>query len=437
MANKPITTWENERGISQQYNGQGSHACEHHNGSKQTQQNQQEESEEKGEQPGTVYQPAPGSSLTISELVPALQVLDDSDNKDANGDQSSQSQREQEQPTEPHGYYLRQETVVHNPYWPDVSDFCGQDGTWTSWHLSLLSKFDCSWKYFQSESSKITYARDHCKGAAFETIKYRADLHGPNPYSSVDDLLRDLELTFGETDQAYKSMADLTNPKFRMGLWTPNETLNQFIVRLNTAFGSLDFEDWVKKRYLMNHLTRDLCMHFIYLPRTMSYVEAVDHLRMVDFEVNRLDEIRPDEKPGVNRLDETRPDEKPGVNNRLDEIRSDEKPGGSKSPDSRRRRRGRRGRRRTPEPEIKTTTRDVSYTVHFESYPTELKEVLRNQARCCKCGETGHRARDIDAPCKDKRPLSVKAMTEKLKLNNSTDPDIGWTDPDHEVDSTL
>lgn len=95
----------------------------------------------------------------------------------------------------------------------------------------MESKFRQSALLYTCEQDKIDYIRDHCKEAAFEVIKTKANPTSPNAYLTVLEMIQDLENMFGEFDKVAKSDALLNDPKFGMAISNPKETFDEFLAR--------------------------------------------------------------------------------------------------------------------------------------------------------------------------------------------------------------
>ncbi|KAF1980553.1 hypothetical protein K402DRAFT_426137 [Aulographum hederae CBS 113979] len=267
-----------------------------------------------------------------------------------------------------------------NNKWPDIKDYFGdnerQRAEYPQWRSSIHSKFRNSWDMFSIDQAKIDYVRDKCKSAAFNVVETRADLEGPNPYMTFEEMLQDLDDMFAEHDPMGKADALLHSADFAM---KKGERFETFLARFTKVAAVLQMTEHAKiancKRLLSGRLKGKINDGTSYT----SYNELVRRCKQCDTDLFIL---------------------------WGDESKKDNVTTGGGSGAGRGRGSGHRGRsanRSTSRTGERTTTR-AAHVI------TRLKTV----GACFKCGERGHMSFQPDAPCKSTPYLSDDAIQLKF-----------------------
>lgn len=158
-------------------------------------------------------------------------------------------------------------------------------------HLKL--KFMMSWELFETEVAKILYIRDHCKETVYDIIKARADLNNPDPYVISDEVITDLEQTFGDFDKEGKAEAELQNPKAAIRAKDSKETFNAFHSRFTAIIAPLNMSEREKCGHLRRLIAVRLKYRILDYPSSIIYRELVTRLRQIDLNTRLVDEQSP------------------------------------------------------------------------------------------------------------------------------------------------
>ena len=175
--------------------------------------------------------------------------------------------------------------------YPHVAFFRGNNtdrDMYEGWKIHLEAKFRIDSHLFANEESKISYIKDHCKDSAFDVIQARIHPTSNNPYLTAEEMIGDLDLKFGESDDFDLRLTNelkLRDYNFRMG---PEESLEDFVARYTTlvaplSYGSkekLDNFRWKLPTRLIDGLAGSYTRDF---NQFVSQAHAVDHrLRKMD-----------------------------------------------------------------------------------------------------------------------------------------------------------
>ena len=163
-----------------------------------------------------------------------------------------------------------------NKKYPDVPLFFGEKEQWDAWRLHLNSKFRQSAVLFNYESNKMDYIRDHCRGAAFDILKARADLLSDDLYTSIQEMISDLDDHCGIYDKMAVCDAQLHSPNFAM---KKSETFDQFHTRFSTTVAPLRYGDLHKISALRRLITPKLRYQVADGFTPVSYRQFVARLR--------------------------------------------------------------------------------------------------------------------------------------------------------------
>ena len=253
-----------------------------------------------------------------------------------------------------------------NKHYPDVPEFYGDPTEWEAWQLHLDSKFRASAMLFPTDQSRIDYIRDHCKSTAFNVIKARCLRDAPDPYTSADEMLGDLNNMYGEFDAYGKADATLHSPDFGM---QKNETFDEFLARYTATIAPLQLPEQSKISQLTRTITRRLRFLTINGIKPVVFKDYVQRLRQCDLNMRLTDQ-----QHGHRYHEE------------FDGYSTDRSSESSKSNKSYR---------------TSKTTRSRGY-FGTNQHSEETLERLRHEGKCYRCQKSGHMATDQDAPCKGK-----------------------------------
>ncbi|KAF1980646.1 hypothetical protein K402DRAFT_399245 [Aulographum hederae CBS 113979] len=170
-----------------------------------------------------------------------------------------------------------------NNKWPDIKDYYGdsekQRMEYPQWRASIRSKFRNSWDMFTTDQTKIDYVRDKCKTTAFNVIETRADLEGPHPYDTFEEMLKDLDDMFAEHDPMGKADAQLHSADFAM---KKGERFEAFLARFTKVAAVLQLTEHGKisncKRLLSGRLKNKINDGTSYT----SYNELIQRCKQCD-----------------------------------------------------------------------------------------------------------------------------------------------------------
>lgn len=304
-----------------------------------------------------------------------------------------------------------------NKKYPDVTNFYGTHDRdqWEPWLQHLYSKFRQSWSLFSEEQDKIEYVRDHCKATAYEVIKTRAEFNAQDPYTSVEDIIADLDAMFGEFDKTGKANALLHDPNFNMGVIDKNETFEIFYSRFAAAIAPLNYSEEHRIFHLERTISPRLKWKIADGVKPTSFKDLVARLRQLDQTIRQLEASTPGRGA---------PSRNSGGGNNANGKNSG---GGNSSGNS-----GGNGGNSNTTPSGRGnagrgsgntgstgTPRPYTYT-----YSPALIERLKKENRCFKCLEVGHNNYDKSRPCKGKQSLNKEQVEAKLAA-------VGWEVEDY------
>ena len=171
--------------------------------------------------------------------------------------------------TASHAYHIK---------YPDIDDFYGDREKWEQWREDLLTKIWTCPLQFPTEQHKINYARRHTKGTAYDIIKTRARIDSESPYSTIDELLKDLHVSFGQAEdiKQRKAYAKVFDDNFRMA---ETEKFETFITRYTAAVAGLQIIDEVLIHQLKMKLSPTLRHNIWHLAGVHEYQKFVEGLR--------------------------------------------------------------------------------------------------------------------------------------------------------------
>ena len=169
----------------------------------------------------------------------------------------------------------------------DIDDFYDDREKWKQWKENLLTKiWTCSLQ-FSIEQHKINYTRRHTKKTAYDIIKTRARIDSENLYSTIDELLKNLNDSFDENENIKQSKVyvKLFDDKFRM---IEIEKFEIFITRYIAIIVDLQIIDEILIYQLKLKLSFALRYFIDHLTETHKYHEFVNDLRYIAQHVEEL-----------------------------------------------------------------------------------------------------------------------------------------------------
>jgi hypothetical protein len=178
------------------------------------------------------------------------------------------------------------DTSAHNPRYPDISDYHGKPsedlGQWTA---AADTKFARSWANFPTEWSKIEYLRDHCKNTAYSVVKLRALRRSEDPYETAEQLINDLEMNFGMSNEDRKASAlqKLTSGSCKQ---RQNEGASEWLARYNLTATEAQLDQATRRFYALQNLNNDYKSSATQNARTgESWVEFCARLRQLEKDI--------------------------------------------------------------------------------------------------------------------------------------------------------
>lgn len=274
------------------------------------------------------------------------------------------------------------------PKWTEPPKFSGNRAEWRKWRIHLQTYIRvCAWQ-FPTAQHEIDYTRDHLGGEAYDTIENRADPESGDPYYSLEDMLRDLELLYGEKNKVAKAEAKLKDNNFRMAVVNRSETFEQFVARFNAAVAPLRLDDEAKIRHLRWGMTKGLQRGTAHLSGIKTdYHAFVEGVRDTN---DYVDDMSLD---NVHRLRDPQTASRP-------------------KPDTARNANGysTRAYRKDTVPERTTKIGGHSIT----RFPAYIRAKILGEGRCFKCLEKGHRPTENNAPCKHSPVVAKEEAIIKL-----------------------
>jgi hypothetical protein len=142
----------------------------------------------------------------------------------------------------------------HNPRYPDIGDYHGKPNEdLEQWTAAADTKFARSWANFPTEWSKIEYLRDHCKGTAYSVVKLRALRRSETPYKTVEELISDLEMNFGMSNEDRKAAAlqKLVSGDCKQKM---NEGASEWLARYNLIATEAQLDQATRRFYALQNL---------------------------------------------------------------------------------------------------------------------------------------------------------------------------------------
>ena len=270
---------------------------------------------------------------------------------------------------------------AHNPRYPDISDYHGKPSEdHEQWTAAADTKFARSWANFPTEWSKIEYLRDHCKDTAYSVVKLRALRRSENPYATAEQLINDLEMNFGMSNEDRKAAAlqKLTGGDCKQ---KQNEGASEWLARYNLTATEAQLDQATRRFYALQNLNSNYKTSATQNARTgESWSEFCARLRQLEKDIAAAY----------------------GNGN------------GSTSSSSNKRRDGRDKNDKSGK-----STRDNSY-----HRPKEQFKIIQDKKLCARCLKPGHFPSSPNAPCQDRR---MTAWDKSLEIN-SVDTDSQPTD---------
>ena len=260
----------------------------------------------------------------------------------------------------------------HNTKYPNIDNFNGDTDVdnYDSWRLHVEAKLRQSAIMFNSEQDKIDYVRAYCKGSAFNVIKDRASLNAVKPYSTIEEMLKDLDNLYVVHDKVARADVKLHSAEFAQG---QSESFEKFFSRFTTTISVLNYTDEQKISALKRTMKRRLRVRMAGMQYTV-YSDYVEKARQCDLDLQDIDSTTPKQGRG----------------------------GKAQAPSK-----GTRGQNTAT---ASAESAGVSKPTNSFRAPN-VRARLAKEGRCYKCLQPGHRLNDENAPCKD-TPAVTNAQAE-------------------------
>jgi hypothetical protein len=269
---------------------------------------------------------------------------------------------------------------AHNPRYPDISDYHGKPSEdLEQWTAAADTKFARSWANFPTEWSKIEYLRDHCKDTAYSVVKLRALRRSENPYRTAEQLINDLELNFGMSNEDRKAAAlqKLTSGDCKQ---KQNEGASEWLARYNLTATEAQLDQATRRFYALQNLNSSYKTSATQNARTgESWFEFCARLRQLEKDIAAA--------YGNGNSN---------GNNNKDKKRDGKSDKGGKS------------------------SRDNNY-----HRPKEQFKIIMEKKLCARCLKPGHIPSSPDAPCRDKRMATWDKALEIHAADTESQQDGG------------
>ena len=299
--------------------------------------------------------------------------------------------------------------------YPDLSLFYGDAAEWESWKAHLLTKVQTDYYDFPTEWNKVNYARDKTRGTAQSTIWHRAKPDSTEPYETLGQLIEDLNNVYGEEEQDKHRalLQQLFSPGFAMGARDRFETFEKFLARFTSTISPLRLTSNDKITHLFRNLSEQITERIYHLNGVSEYSEYVKGVRQVANQMKIRNEMKHNTvTSGFNARGRTR--------TTGEVVRKDT---GIKKPVQERPKTKERGR----------------ISNMLARLPAHIRNKLRKEGRCFKCGGKGHISTDVGAPCEHEEQITeqkVQALLSELGIEWTEADFVYFDDPGAESDYT-
>lgn len=250
------------------------------------------------------------------------------------------------------------EANSHNPRYPDISNYHGKSSEdLEQWTAAADTKFARSWANFPTEWSKIEYLRDHCKDTAYSVVKLRSLRRSENPYQTAEQLINDLEMNFGMSNEDRKAAAlqKLTGGDCKQ---KQNEGASEWLARYNLTATEAQLDQATRRFYALQNLNSSYKTSATQNARTgESWSEFCARLRQLEKDIAAA-----------------YGNGSGNGNNNKDKKKDGKSDKGGK------------------------TSRDNNY-----HRPKEQFKIIMEKKLCARCLKPGHIPSSPDAPCRDKK----------------------------------
>ena len=269
---------------------------------------------------------------------------------------------------------------AHNPRYPDISDYHGKASEdLEQWTAAADTKFTRSWANFPTEWSKIEYLRDHCKDTAYSVVKLRALRRSENPYLTAEQLINDLELNFGMSNEDRKAAAlqKLTSGDCKQ---KQNEGASEWLARYNLTATEAQLDQATRRFYALQNLNSSYKTSATQNARTgESWSEFCARLRQLEKDIAAA--------YGNGNSN---------GNNNKDKKKDGKSDKGGKS------------------------SRDNNY-----HRPKEQFKIIMEKKLCARCLKPGHIPSSPEAPCRDKKMATWDKALEIHAADTESQQDGG------------
>ena len=183
-------------------------------------------------------------------------------------------------------FYVFASHFVNIKYF-DIDDFYDDKEKWKQWKENLLTKIWICFLQFSIEQHKINYARRYTKETAYDIIKTRTNIDNENFYSTIDELLKNLNVNFDQNKniKQRKVYVKIFDDNFRM---IEIEQFEIFITRYIVVVADFQIIDEILIYQLKLKLSFVLRNFIDHLTETHKYHEFVNDFRYIAQHVEEL-----------------------------------------------------------------------------------------------------------------------------------------------------
>ena len=268
---------------------------------------------------------------------------------------------------------------------------------------------------FLTKWNKINYAKDKTRGTAQLIIWHKAKPDSIEPYETLSQLIKDLNNVY-EKEKQNKHRAllqQLFSPSFAMGAKNRSETFETFLARFTSIISSLRLTNNDKITHLFRNLFEQITERVYHLNDVSEYSNYVKDVRQVANQIKIKNEMRHNAAvPSANARERTR------APNEVTRKDTDTKKTLQKRP--------------------RTKKRDLLRNM-LALLPAHIRNKLRKNSKCFKCGKKGHISTNAGAPCEHKKQITEKkaqALLSEIKIEWSEADFAYFDDPKTESEYT-
>ena len=186
-------------------------------------------------------------------------------------------------------FYIDMTSHTYHIKYSNIDDFYDDKDKWKQWKKDLLTKIWICSLQFSIEQHKINYARRHTKEIAYDIIKTRARIDSDSFYSTIDELLKNLNVSFDQIENIKQRnvYVKIFDDNFRM---IEIEKFEIFIIRYIVVVVDFQIIDEILIHQLKMKLFSTLRYNIWHLIEIHEYQKFVEDFRyaIIDFEKFRI-----------------------------------------------------------------------------------------------------------------------------------------------------